>query len=339
VITWALCIFFGFLTLKQLVPGLTQFIHHFSSAAAIKPLKQAEAILFEWDETLQAGWSLESAQIERAETLSSPWSELLESSVKELRERGAALRPTLGRLRELAQEQIQSIQEAQSKSSLAVFQAAVCAVLVPAFGAALYLLLPGLNENALGWILCCTVAGAGVLCGAVWMVRLAEQARWASLHPSQRRWIFLSLCTAERLLALIRAGLPPDLAWHQALEFLTKEAPELAHHWGSALWTPSEMRPEIGRAVPALRALYGLGESLRTYIQVSLMEGRPSLERIESSVTAFRRDFKALQDRELQVLGQRALKPLFICVAPSLLLLLGLGLLFSAPSDLWLWIG
>ena len=48
------------------------------------------------------------------------------------------------------------------------------------------------------------------------------------------------------------------------------------------------------------------------------MEGRPCLERAEAALLGLRQDMKAQVERELSLLPTRALKPLFIFVAPSL---------------------
>jgi hypothetical protein len=69
-----------------------------------------------------------------------------------------------------------------------------------------------------------------------------------------------------------------------------------------------------------------LGSSLRKAIQVSLMEGRPCTERAEAALLALSQDLKAQVSRELTLLGTRALKPLFFCVAPALMGLLFTGL-------------
>lgn len=81
----------------------------------------------------------------------------------------------------------------------------------------------------------------------------------------------------------------------------------------------------------AVRALAAAGEAIRKSIQVSLLEGRPCTERVESALAALRTEFRAAVDRELTLLGTRALQPLFLCVAPALL-----GLMIAGLAVAWL---
>jgi hypothetical protein len=89
---------------------------------------------------------------------------------------------------------------------------------------------------------------------------------------------------------------------------------------------------ELSRAAALLPELlcrigdHCAGTSIRKVIQVSLMEGRPCTERVESALQALRQDISAQIERELSLLATRALKPLFCCVAPALLGFLAMGL-------------
>ena len=101
------------------------------------------------------------------------------------------------------------------------------------------------------------------------------------------------------------------------------EAPALAVQWGSSVWS----QPPVlsGAFAAAARVLIDTGTSLKKAVQLSLMEGRPCTERVEAVLFALRQEMRSQVDRELSLLGTRALKPLFICVAPSVLALLGAG--------------
>lgn len=74
------------------------------------------------------------------------------------------------------------------------------------------------------------------------------------------------------------------------------------------------------------------GDELRSHLQRSVMEGRPCTERVESALAAIRLEWGARVERELQLLATRALKPLFLLVAPALFGLLALGLAVSIRS-------
>jgi hypothetical protein len=152
------------------------------------------------------------------------------------------------------------------------------------------------------------------------MVRLADSARWGGLGIAQRPWVLGAYCAAERFLALLRCGSPADLGWAQACAFLGRGAPALALEWGKRE-SEGPSRPP-GAAQPLVRA----GEMVRKSVQLSLLEGRPCTDRVESAVQALRQEMKSQVNRELSLLGTRLLKPLFLCVAPAVLGLLAAGL-------------
>jgi len=107
-----------------------------------------------------------------------PWGTLSGESLEGLRACGGSLLPTLRRLRNLAEEQDQSLASAQAKASQAFAQAIACSALIPLLGAALYYLLPVVQENLRSWIL---LNALGLILGflaALWLIRMTDQARW-----------------------------------------------------------------------------------------------------------------------------------------------------------------
>jgi hypothetical protein len=137
-----------------------------------------------------------------------------------------------------------------------------------------------------------------------------------------------SYCALERLLALVRAGHPPDLAWAQAVGDLRSQSGAVADLWGTSVWSKG-LEPKGGPA--AREAISRAGTAVRKAIQCALLEGRPAGERIEAAGTALRAEIEAAVERELGLLATRGLKPLFLCVAPALL-----GLLGAAMAMVWL---
>jgi hypothetical protein len=251
------------------------------------------------------------------------WGPLIYQSLTELRSSGGALLPTLRRLRNLADEHQISLMDAKAKASQAMAQALVCSFLVPLFGTVLYFLLPGVSDHPYRWGTACLSSMVVALLGAAWLLHLSSNARWGGLLAQQRCWVLTSQCAGERFLALVRSGTPSDLAWTRACELLISEAPSLAAQWGSSVWSQSEKIPLSLNA--SARVLIETGGALKKAVQLSLMEGRPCTERVESALLALRQELRAQVDRELQLLGTRALKPLFICVAPSVMMLMGVG--------------
>ncbi len=300
-----------------------------------KQLSQVVGLLRELEETLMTGLVPDVTCWDRLKQLAKPWDRLAYESLTELKASGAAVLPTLRRLRALAEEQTCAWEDAQVKTAQAWMQALVCAFLVPIVGVALYVLLPTLQEKVGMWGVACGGALGLMAVGAVWMLQLADTARWGGLGLAQRSWLLSSFCAGERLLALVRLGVPPDLAWVKMGDFLHKETPDLARAWGGSIW-------EVPRAHPRGRAeeiLISAGQSIRKTAQVSIMEGRPCLDRVESILYGLRSSMKAQIERELSLVGTHALKPLFLCVAPSILGLLFFALwltgLDSLGSDFW----
>lgn len=298
------------------------------SAHEARGLKLAEALFFELSETLEAGIVPESDRWEALKALPPPWGRLSYSSVQELRRQGASLVPTLKRLRELARQQAESQKDARARSAQALAQACVCALLVPIFGGVLHLLLPGVSEAGVLWLFACFVASIFALAGALWMMAIADSARFGGLSADRRPWILGALCAGERFLALVRSGSPPDIAWVNTGEFLAADTPGLAQEWGHSVWSESALS-ETARRNPVLRVLSEAGTGIRRAIQVSLMEGKPCSERVEASLASLRADLRTTISHQLELVATRSLKPLFLCVAPSLMGLLAAGLYLS----------
>lgn len=276
-------------------------------------------LFHELQDTLEAGLVPEPAAWHRLKKLHAPWGQLGSESLEELRSQGAPILPTLRRIRDLAAEHQAALKEARSRSAQALAQSWVCAAMVPVFGLILYGLLPGIEQRPLTWGLLCLGALAVAGTGGVWLLEMADRARWGGLAERERPWVLAAQCAGERFLALVRSGTPPDQAWIRACSLLPAE---LGRSWGYSVWKDSRRRA----ANPLAEILIEAGTSMRKAIQVSLMEGRPCAERIESVLQGLRRDVRSQMERELQLLGARALKPLFLCVAPALIGLLGSGL-------------
>ena len=317
-----------------------------STRAERERLRRVQTLLRELEETLASGVVPAPARWEALRALPAPWGALAHESVTELRQQGGAVLPTLQRLRALAVEQDTALVEARARSAQALGQAVACIALVPLFAAALYLVLPAVSERPLLWAALTACALVLAAFGAAWILRLAHEARWGGLRGEQRAWLLGAQCAGERFLALLRTGNPPDSAWIRSCEFLARESPALAAAWGASVWAAPEgagSAPGGGRsgahggvaatARPdsAGSALIEAGRELKKAVQVALMEGRACSERVESALAALRVELRARRERELGLLGSRALKPLFLCLAPALL-----GLLAAGVALAWL---
>ena len=305
-----------------------------SPARDLRSVTEVRNLLHTYQEILESGLVPAEEFQAQIRDLPSPWGRLAAECLSELRRQGCAILPTLKRLRGLAQEQLGAIREGKAKASQSLAQALICAGLVPLVGNALYFVLPGLAAQQGRWLGGCISALVSGGIGAAWMLQLATEARWGGLAKGNRGWLLSSQCAGEGFLALLRSGMPADLAWTKAAEMLSQEAPGLAGAWGFSLWQEPPSGA-VGRALESSdtgRVIIEFGASLRRALQASVMEGRPCAERVEAALAGLARDLRAQVEREMGLLSARAMKPLFVCVAPALLGLLFYGLYLSWQS-------
>jgi hypothetical protein len=287
-----------------------------------KSLLKVARSLQEIEEILMTGLVPSAETWNSLRYLSEPWATLSTESLQGLRSCGGSMLPTLKRLRNLAEDQAESLTMARAKSSQAFAQTFVCMSLVPLLGFALYLLLPAIQNQLRSWFIANGIALLLAAVGVYWLLSLTDQARWGGISIKRRSWILSAQCAGERFLALVRSGTPPDLAWARMGQLLSKEEPELADAWKYSIWDAAVFKTSYGLME---NSLVLAGDSIKKAVQVSLMEGRPCLERVETALLTLRTEIRSHVERELTLLGTRALKPLFICVAPGLLCLLAFG--------------
>lgn len=292
-------------------------------------IRAAEGLFHEIEETLASGMIPVDEKWQKLRTLEEPWNRLSFDCLMQLRSEGAAVVPTLKRFRELARRHFDSLGEARARSSQAIAQAGVCFALVPIFSFVLRFLLPDVESaGGVWWFVTAFATALGVLSG-LWIWKMAESARWGGLQKNEQTWMLDSMVFGERLLALLRLGRAPDRAWSESIPLLPAE---LRTAWGSDPWNTEREGVEIAPPKNLKEALEQSGSAYKKAIQASLWDGQPCSERIESVVSGLRSEIRAYQERELQLLGTRALKPLFLLTAPGLLSLLGFALFLSVSS-------
>lgn len=323
-ILWVLASAFGIWVFWELIvaaEGAWRAIRH---PVLERETRQAAQRLLRLQECLEAGVVPDRNEWSQFETLGAPWGNVAGRAVQDLRARGASVLPTLRRLRALADEMLEFNAESRTKSGGALAQAVTLACLVPALALALWALVEEIQSIGLAWWVAVTFACVGAGAGAAWIVRLAERAQWLGLKRQDRDLVLASQVLAERLLALIRCGHAPDVAWTETLAGADVFADRLGALWGHGFWNDKIARTENVTG-QGLRQIADLGLALRRAIQVAVMDGHPATERIESLLAGFRRDFRGAVGRELAALPNRALKPLFVCVMPSVAVLLVAG--------------
>lgn len=268
---------------------------------------------------------------DRIRNFPKPWGEILFSSLAELRNQGAPVLPSLVRMQKTLDEQVEFIQEAKVKSSQAFGQAILGLVLVPLFSGTLYLLLPGVREEASTFLMLSLIAFLWSSIAFVWMMSMSDRARFGNMRAEGRKWWVSVNSTLERILALISTGLPADLAWRQAMEELSLVDYALVKEWKLQVWDPDFSLSSL-RENECERLILNVGIEVRRSIQSSLIEGRPCMDRIESIQKSFLLDLRSKVSKELNLLPQRCMKPLFLCVLPSVFLLLFGTFYLMTPS-------
>ncbi|MBC7386735.1 MAG: hypothetical protein H7301_11325 [Cryobacterium sp.] len=325
-LTWFLSLFAGFYAAQAAFENLPRKIRESKGQG----IRAAETLFHELEETLSTGLVPADERWLALKRLEAPWNTLSYDCLTLLRSEGAAVVPTLKRFRELARRHFESLQEARARSAQAIAQACVCGSLAPLFAVLLRFLLPEVEASGGIWW---GATGVALLMGVVsgaWIWKMAEGARWGGLKLSERTWMLDSLVFGERFLALLRLGRAPDRAWTESVPLLPAE---LLLEWVADPWKTTTGSTDLV-AKNLRQALIQTGIGYKKSMQASLWDGQPCSERIESVISATRAEVRAFQERELQLLPTRALKPLFLLTAPGILALLGFALYLSVSSSL-----
>jgi hypothetical protein len=324
-----LSFFYGVVELKPL--GL-KLKDHFLQNRAIEALRRAVQHLKLLSEMLESGVVPEAPDWLKIRSFPEPWGKILFESVTELRSQGAPILPTLARMQKTLDEQAELILEGKVKSSQAFGQAILGIVLIPVFAGVLYFMLPGIEQQAQSFFVMVLFSLFLGALSFIWMVSMVDQARFGNIRFENRQWIVSVNVALERLMALIATGLPADLAYRKTIEELAKLDVTLAREWKPQVWD-SEIQASTGTvtANESERLILNLGNEIRRTIQTSLLEGRGSMDRLESIHRTFLLDLKMRIGRELSLLPNRCLKPLFMLVFPAVMILLmgSMGLCFQ----------
>lgn len=326
---------YGFLTLFRVLDqalGIEALL--FSDARQFKTLEKVCDQLQLLQEQLESGLFPDLSQWEQIKTWPDPWGEVMRVHVLEMRSRGLSVVPTIRRIKKLATETASAQWEAKSKSAQALGQALVCGSIIPVCSLTLYYLIPGLKAHFWTWILMTVICFLWSGLGALWIIKLADQARWSGLSQELRGSLLDAQVTVEGFTAQVKSGLPADIAWARAVQGFSARYTPLASGWSANIFSTQIRDKKIFPSKEGLaqRRILELGFAIQKAIQLSLMEGRPCNERIELLSDAFRTEWKGNVDRALAQLPNQALKPLFLCIAPAAFLLLGGALYYSVQG-------
>jgi hypothetical protein len=326
---WSLSIFCFFLAV--LTPGLRLFERFLFliSQSEEKFLRALENELTDLQLQLETGILPPEQTWKRLREYRAPWGPLCADSLTEIRRSGGALIPTLKRLLALVRSHLELLRNARAKSAQALAQAGTGFVLIPSVGLLLYHLLPGMEGRALSWAVAMVAALFGVSLGGFWVLALAENARWGGLSRDRRAWPLECMIAGERMISLLKTGNPPDIAWSRACEDSILREPRLREVFSSSVWSP-DARGEASASPVSL--FYDWAQSIRAGVKASVIEGRPCQDRVEHLLASFRSSWRDQVERELGLVATRALKPLFICVAPSVLFLFAVAFFWAWES-------
>jgi hypothetical protein len=325
---WTLTYLVFFSGVRELAPIRYRWKEFLSQDRGLEELRSAAAKLRLLQELLESGIVPAEEDWNRIRSFPAPWNRIISESLHDLRREGAPVVPTIERLHRTLLDQVDFTLEAKVKSAQALSQAHISLALVPGFSVVLYLYLPGLRESGGAFFL---LAGVSTLLSSfayLWILSLADQARFGNVRFENRNWWVTVQATLERIFALISSGRPPDQAWRAALQDLFKNQSVLAQMWGAQVWDP--FAPLSHSNLPECeRIMILLGVEVRRSIQTSLIEGRGCLERLESIHKSSFAELKTKTRTELNLLPNRCLKPLFLFVLPGVMLLLSGSLWLS----------
>ncbi|MBU6153700.1 MAG: hypothetical protein KGP28_05300 [Bdellovibrionales bacterium] len=325
---WTLTYLMVFSGARELFPFRHRFFEFLSQDRGLEELRNAAARIRVLQELLESGLVPDESEWSRIQTFPHPWDQIIGESLHELRSEGAPILPTLERIHRTLLDQVEFTLESKVKSAQALSQAHIALALIPIFSLILYGFLPGIGNAGGAFFLLAVFSTLLSSFAYLWILALAEKARFGKVRFENRSWWVSVQATVERILALISSGRPPDQAWRISIHELFKTQPNLAQMWGAQVWDPF---PPISRAdhPECERIMILLGIEIRRSIQTSLIEGRGCLDRLESVHKASFEELKTRTRTELNLLPNQCLKPLFLFVLPGVMLLLSGSLWLS----------
>lgn len=243
--------------------------------------------------------------------------------INELRDSGCKILPTLCRFEELLEFQVDLLKNTHVQSSQAISQCIICLFVTPLFSVFLYQIVPFLSGYFWEW--CALTSISFFLCfiGFLWIVSLCEKSMWCGLSYSERSYIMEVLVFFEMVISKINSGFCADQSWVEVLEIYKNHLPKFV------VFTMSGCHESL-KIKTLIQSLF---KDAKSSIYYNLMEGKPCVETLVFFAKNFKSEYRALISHQLELLPIRALKPLFICVAPAIILLI-IGTVFFSWNSL-----
>jgi hypothetical protein len=281
----------------------------------------------EWEDQLGGGQLPDFYSLHELESVDPQQVQTILSLLESLRSSGSPLIPVLRRLKVLAKDQWETLHFSHSRIAPARAQAWVGAgmvlLLIPAFE----VLIPELRTDVFAWRLGGMALLVLAMIGAAWTLGIAEKTRWGGLSG---KWQALSLhlpLEMEKLLSQIQTGQAPERAWNEFERGLLLDYPELVEVWHQESSLSGSIRNSRFQKTPEI--FLKIGSQVRSAIELSIFEGRPCLERIQSVNDGLLTELRARIQKEVELIPSRTLKPLFLCLAPALLGILAWALILT----------
>ncbi len=293
--------------------------------------REAERVFNRGIGLLRSGLPLDQQFWEQLDSLPLPWGGVAPVFLREIRSQGGKLLAPLSRMEHYARYQREFLADAQSRAAPAVGQAWVAFFLVLGGSAGLYTILSEVSQRKWQWWGVTGISMSLSWFAVLWIRELADRAIHLGVTRAHRWEGIWAGLAGEGVLALVRGGMPGDLAWTLILERLQKGAPRLAETWGAIFWDPVEVFHSSNKKDLATT----LGHELREILRAALLEGRSASDGIDAALQ--RNDFqrKVLLDQQLRLLTNQVLLPLFLLIVPAVLLLLGVALFWVFEATDW----
>jgi hypothetical protein len=338
-VLWMVSFYCSFLSIYQLIMEknllkelILRAMGLFSYKVAFADLQKIQAHLLALKDQLQSGFVLTEVHWRKTRSLAAPWGSILSQVLTLLVSQGMSLTPTLVRFESLCLAHVELLGLSRSAASQALLQAIICGCLPGVLGLSLLWVLPELASQWQQWLLACLLATCLCLGAGLWIIRVARNARWLGLRHAQQSWLILIFCALEFLVALLRAGLPVDVAWKRVFQLLETADVKFAHFWGENL--VSQTQAYTLKKEGVLQLMFEQLMRLKTSLTHALQEGQGAAPRIEYAIYFLRSLLDQRMRQSCQSVATRALAPLFLLVAPGILGLLGLALLFCMPESI-----
>lgn len=233
---------------------------------------------------------------------------------------GAAITPTLERLFNWFDSQESWLSHAHGKTQSAYVQVCASFPIVLILGAILKNIFPEfiIFSNFQYAILLGSVLIFPTL-GVYWISWMCDHARRCGLTVDRAEALLKAEICVEILIALVQSGQDPQTAWRYSFELCPAS---IKQNWLLDFSQPTQRKDHSKES--GIWFLVGqLGWKIRGAIEWSQCAGTPLLPRMDDILSQWALELRGAQNRHLEELPFKVLKPLFVSVLPPVIILMG----------------